>query len=391
MDKFPKSLFFLVIAAAAAFVFLLPFLARQANASSHLAAPLVVKQGYGLGARFTQGSDSDASWNKAHFDFTFRFEGSTGNLSSFHFYEKRPGASGFSRIAEFKNLLAVSGNTYDKSGTWALSRLESTWIIKKFNTALLTTLPVPLYESPSAYPPGIYSYYVAAADSYGNESPPSQIFNIHVLQQFDVVALTPQIEWTSVFGWPENQILYIMKLHDGTSVVWSKTEINRENKATYGGPALDAGKTYKAFIIAQWSSSTLKPLDLYHAFSTDKPTPMTKPTPSPVILIPLPSPSPSPLPSPAVTPKPTIIPTSKPTSTPKPTPTAKLVPTPKPTMPEQKEIKPTPEIPPLPSQASETAEEKRPESPPRAVPQGVFSRVSQIFRGLVDLFISLFK
>ncbi len=355
-------------------------IALQANEAGAIGAPIVVKQGYGLGARFAQGSDSDASWNKIHFDFTFKYEESTSDLSSFRFYEKRPGASGFSRIAEFKNLLAVSGNTYDKSGTWALSRLENTWIIKKFNTALLTTLPVPLYESPSVYPPGIYSYYAAAADSSGNEGAPSQVFNVHVLGSFDVVALQPQLEWTSVPGWPENQILYIIKLHDGEKVIWSKTEINRGNQTAYAGPAPDPSKTYKAFIIAQWSSSTFKPLDLYHAFSTDKPTPITKPAPPPTLPLPapaLPTPVPvvpvvpPPLPPPAVTPKP--------------------APTPKPVTPEPKEKKPAPELPSLPAEASETAEEKRPESPPRGIPQQVLFRISQLLRELMGLLKSLFE
>ena len=350
----------------------------QANEAGAIGAPTVVKQGYGLGARFMQGSDSDASWNKVHFDFTFKYEESTSDLASFRFYEKRPGAYGFSRIAEFKNLLAVSGNTYDKSGTWAISRLENTWMIKKFNTAFLTTLPVPLYESPSAYPSGTYSYYVVAADSYGNEGTPSQVFNIHVLQQFDVVALQPQLEWTSVSGWPENQILYIIKVHDGEKVIWSKTEINRGNQTAYAGPTLDTSKTYKAFIIAQWSSSTIKPLDLYHAFSTDKPTPITKSVPPPAPPIP-------------VVPPPAPVVSVLPPPTPPPVVTPKPAPAPKPVIPEPKENKPAPEIPPLPPQASETAQERRPESPPRGIPERVLSRISQFFRGLADLLTSLFK
>ena len=282
------------------------------SASAAVTAPLVSKQGYGLGADLKQGSDSPSdTWNKVHFDFVFMYEGDTSDLKGFRLYEKKPGDANASVAVEFNNLLSVTSSHSAVSGTWSISRLNTTWIIKKRNAALLTTEPVSLYEPISAYPPGTYAYYVTAIDSNNSESAPSQTFNLYVLGPIRVSSptsgilapLQPNLQWSADLGWPENQVLYLIFIHDGQKTVWSKTMINKTGEFAYDGPSLDPAKKYTLHIQGRWTSDTFKPRQTYFAGTSPdmdfhvsaNPPPPPTPTPSPApSLAPSPTPSPSP-------------------------------------------------------------------------------------------------
>ena len=266
-----------------------------------VAAPIVSKQGYGLGARLQQGGDAVVgSWNKTHFDFTFMYEGDSSALKAFRLYEKTPSASSFSQVVEFGSLLDVTGSHAAVSGTWSLNRLNSTWIVSKRNTALLTNEPVPLYELTSAFAPGIHSFYVTAVDSYGSESAPSQTFNLTILGPIQileptanaVLPLQPTLRWNVVLPWPDNQVLYLVNIYDGTKTVWSKTFISKTGELVYEGPSLDPAATYTLHVEGRWTSDTLKPLQTYFAGSQDSVFHVSETPPVPQI-VPPPTPTPS--------------------------------------------------------------------------------------------------
>ena len=366
-------------------IIILPF--RQAFGI--LASPLVSKQGYGLGARLQQGSDSlVGTWNKVHFDFSFMYEGDTSSLKSFRLYEQKPGTSGFVLLVEFNNLLSVTSSQSGVSGIWSISRLDNSWIVSKRDQSLLTIQPVPLYEPISTYAPGTYSYYVTAIDTYGVESTPSQIDNLHVLSPIQIITptsgspapLKPAIHWTVVPGWPENQVLYLIDIHDGKTTVWSKTMINKTGELDYDGQPLDPAKKYTLHIQGRWTSAYLKPLDTYFAGSwqdmafqvSANPPPSSSPSPS---LSPTPiPPTPTPLPPPQPLPTPTHTPLSKPLKTPQATATPASLKSPEP----EKTTEPQKENPTHSPQPS-------PESPPgKEQPRGLFMYI-------VNIFISFWK
>ena len=273
-----------------------------------VSSPIVSKQGYGLGARLQQGGDSvPGSWNKVHFDFTFIYEGDTSDLKAFRLYGKGVGASAFSPVVEFNNLLNVTSSHSEVSGAWSLSRLNTTWILSKRNMALLTTEPVPLYEPTSAFASGTHSYYVTAVDSSGYESTPSQTVNLNILGPIQIsepasgatVSLVPNLRWAAALGWPDNQVLYLISIYHGLKTVWSKTLINKTGELTYDGPTLNTAKKYTLHIQGWWTSDTLKPLQTYFAGSQDvmfqvSAAPPLLPSPS-TSLPPSPSPSPTPV------------------------------------------------------------------------------------------------
>ncbi len=284
-----------------------------------ISAPIVSKEGHGLGARLQQGGDAvTGSWNKVHFDFSFMYEGDVSTLKAFRLYEKSPGASAFSQLIEFSDLLAVTSSHSAVSGTWSLSRLNTTWIISKRNASLLTTEPVPLYEPTSTYLIGTHSYYVTAVDSSGSESVPSQTFNLNVLGPLQIldpvedstISLQPSFRWTVALGWPDNQPLYHISIYDGMKVVWSKMLMNKTGELNYDGPTLDPAQKYTLHIQGWWTSDAVKPLQTYFAGSNDVAFHVSAtPTPAPVIV----PPSPTPVASPVPPPLPLVVPSPQPT------------------------------------------------------------------------------
>ena len=340
--------------------------------------PTVLKQGYGLGARLEQGGSAVVgSWNKVHFDFTFMYEGSTSDLKAFRLYEKNPNASAFHQIVEFNDLLNVTSSHSAVSGTWSVSRLNTTWIISKRNTALLTNEPVPLYEPTSAYQPGTHRYYVTAVDSSGSESAPSQIFDLDILGPIQIlnpaahatVSLQPDFRWTSLLGWPDNQVLYLITIYDGAKVVWSKTLINTTGELLYAGSPLDPASTYTIDIQGRWTSETLKPLATYFAGSEDvdfqvSSTPPPPASPPALILPPAVPPPPEPSP-----PKPIVTPP----------PPSKSAPPVKPSV--QKSAPPPPVTPPEPKNEVQKVQESTSEKTPEVQnaspepPRGFFARL----------------
>ncbi|MDO8523415.1 MAG: hypothetical protein Q7S12_04005 [bacterium] len=314
----------------------------QQSFAAGVSAPTVVKSGYGLGAKLRQGSDSlPGTWNHVNFVFTFIYEGDTSGLQAFRLYEKKS-SGGFVRVAEFNNLIKVTSSRSAVSGTWAVSRLNTTWTIIKWNQALVTIEPVALYEPVSAYPPGAHSYYVTAVDASGNESAPSQTYNLNVLGSIAVLsptmnipaALVPIFKWSSA-GWPDSQVLYTIKINDGQSTIWSKTQINQTGELAYDGASLNPAKKYILNIQGHWTNDALKPLDAYFAaISSDlvfqvKANQPPPPTPSPSsILTPIPTPTPKIILPPRSSPVPTfsLAPDETPTPSPTPMPAAPVPP-----------------------------------------------------------------
>lgn len=369
-----------------------------AYASSHLVAPLVVKQGYGLGAEFQYSTES-LSEGRAGQKVAFIYDGPTSQLAGFRLYERKPGDSGFTRVSEFTDLLAVGGSTYRVSGSWSLGRVSGTnsWLITRIVPEAKTSLPLPYYGPLSAYRVGAYSYYLTAIDAQNNESVASQTTNAHFLGEFTItsptyaqspVSLVPVFNWSLPSVWPQERSGFIIRLYkkDTKQEVWVGVNPDAIDSKKYDGlSALQENTPYAAHVYFVHASYSQNPLNTYlgmpknvETFTVSAlplplpppPAPLPPPPPPPPVIVlpplpvllspppPLASPvkiSPPPLPIPKSVPLP---PTSKATVPPPPAQTSQLSP------PAQEQ-----------HNASSSAEEitpEKPEVPPKPLP--FFSR-----------------
>lgn len=268
-----------------------------------ISAPTMQQSGYGLGARFGF-SSTPSNFGKASISISFNYNGDSSTLASFRLYEKRPGDSGFIKVADFTNLLSVGGATYRISGDWALGRVSGTnsWLIHRIITG--NAAGAPYYGSILDWPTGTYGYYVTAIDSQGSESAPSQTSNAHMLPPLSVLyptaaespaPLVPVFRWTTPAGWIGGNSRYDIRLYDGTKEVWVGINPEAEGTKTYDGPPLSEGKSYTIFIHGDYASYYSNPLDTYFSLPQNIETftvsakpqlpPPPQPTPSPTLPI----------------------------------------------------------------------------------------------------------
>lgn len=377
-----------------------------AYASSHLAAPLVVKQGYGLGAEFQYSTES-LSEGRAGQKVAFIYDGPTSQLAGFRLYERKPGDVGFTRVSEFIDLLAVGGNTYRVSGLWSLGRVSGTtsWLITRIVPEAKTSSPLPYYGPASAYRVGAYSYYVTAIDANNNESAPSQTTNAHFLGEFTIispthvqspVSLVPIFNWSLPSGWPQERSGFIIRLYkkDTKEEVWVGVNPDTMYSKKYDGLlALQENISYTAHVYFVHASYSQDPLNTHlgmpknvetfmvSALPPPPPPPVPPPPPpAPVIVLPPPPVLPPPLPPPVAPAKISPPPPSTLKSVPPP-PTSKVAVLPPPAQAPQVSA---------PSQeqhtTSSSAEEIAPKKPEAPKSLGFFSRIRRgwsIFWGIL--------
>lgn len=206
-------------------------------------------------------------WGKSAQSVDFKYT-ITANTSSIRLYEKRPGQSIFSTLAEFKDLTIWSPfgcSKYTSAGSWILvlscgsTNLWSIWRISQPGTVDYDLQPA------SSYTVGAYEYYVTAVDKFGTEGPPSNIGKVNFLQPLTILSpkgsssSTPVFQWTVSSGWPSGiwSGPYFIRIAEsgstGTSL-WSAdwVGISSASGYTYTGPALDPAKTYVAHIFGHW-------------------------------------------------------------------------------------------------------------------------------------------
>ena len=180
------------------------------------------------------------------------------NIKYFRLYNKKPGESIFSKVAEFTSLPTTPGSATTTFGGWKLSFTfsPSSWL-----TFAVTSTGANDYQPASNYAVGAHSYYITAVDSSGRESNPSVISTINILSPITIlnptaaqspVSSTPTFQWTLPTGWPSSPSPdYIIYVIDQASNKYQWQGYSKNSGLLYSGTTLDPAKKYSVMIEAE--------------------------------------------------------------------------------------------------------------------------------------------
>ncbi len=206
-------------------------------------------------------------------------------IENFRLYEKKPGDSYFSKIADFEKMLSTGCEDVDIDGEWMMLEAGRCgyWFIQR-------TIPpggrgVVAYLPSTNYSEGDYSYYVAGVDKDGFETPPSSeakmvfLTTVNIFSPVDkqqAVGVYPVFKWSITSGWPASLAGgpvssipipdYFISISDNETAqnpLWGKQIKVPEGKSdesfTYDGLGLDPTKKYKVYIYGHYRKSEYDP------------------------------------------------------------------------------------------------------------------------------------